>query len=335
MQSNINKYTPIYNVCLLIIAGVALTVFLAYTKAALMPFVIALFISMLSNTAAEWMHRHWRVPRVLGLMITVAVFLGFMAFTALFVAGSIESFLAGKDLYSQKINDEIVSWIITASQGLGFKLSPELLDAHISKIPLFGILRVVGESVVSIFTSVALICLFVVFMFMGSAAKKSDFAGGVEKRISRYLAVKTLVSLAAAVLTFIVLVSLRCELAFMLAFLTFMLNFVPTIGPMIATVLPVPILFLQFGLDWRIAAALILLSAIHFTVGSIFETKWLGSRMEMSPVVVILSLIFWALVWGVMGVLLAVPMTAILKMILEHSEPTKPFAEILEGKLPF
>jgi len=334
MQNNINKYTPVYNACLLILAGVALTGFLAYTKAALMPFVIALFISMLSNTAAAWMQKHWRVPRLLGLLITVAAFLGFLVFSALFIANSIESFISKSDIYAHKIN-ETIERALAAAHSFGFTTNQEFINAHINEIPVFNMLKSVGGGIVSVFTSILLICLFVIFMFMGSAAKKSDFAGGVEKHIARYLAVKIFVSLTTAALTWIVLASLGCELAFMLAFVTFMLNFIPTIGPVISTCLPLPILFLQYGLDWHIAVALLLLSAIHFTVGSIFEAKWLGTRMEMSPVVVILSLIFWALVWGVMGALLAVPMTAILKMVLEHSEPTKPFAEILEGKMPF
>ena len=121
----------------------------------------------------------------------------------------------------------------------------------------------------------------------------------------------------------------------MLAFITFALNFIPNIGPFIATILPMPVLFLQYGFDWHIILALILLSTVHFVIGNILETKWLGKGMDLNPVVVIACLIFWALVWGVMGALLAVPLTSIAKMILERYEPTRPLASILAGRKMF
>ena len=79
-------------------------------------------------------------------------------------------------------------------------------------------------------------------------------------------------------------------------------------------------------------SALILLTAIHFVIGNILETKWLGKGMDLNPVVVIACLIFWALVWGVMGALLAVPLTSIAKIIFERYEPTRPLASILAGR---
>ena len=81
--------------------------------------------------------------------------------------------------------------------------------------------------------------------------------------------------------------------------------------------------------------ALILLTTVHFIIGNILETKWLGKGMDLDPIVVIACLIFWALVWGVMGALLAVPMTAIVKMVLERNETTKPLADFLGGKYAF
>ena len=75
----------------------------------------------------------------------------------------------------------------------------------------------------------------------------------------------------------------------------------------------------------------VLLTAVHFIVGNILETKWLGKGMNLDPIVVVACLIFWALVWGVMGALLAVPLTAIIKMILEQHETTRPIARILGG----
>ena len=121
----------------------------------------------------------------------------------------------------------------------------------------------------------------------------------------------------------------------MLAVLTFVLNFIPNIGPFISTALPLPVLFLQYGFDWHILLALILLTAIHFIIGNILETKWLGKSMDLDPIVVLACLIFWSLVWGVIGALLAVPLTAIIKILLARNATTKPMADFLGGKYAF
>lgn len=334
-KTKLAKYVPINNACLMILAGVALTGFLVYTKTVLMPFVIALFISMVSNTIAQWMKEKWHIPKVLGLITTVLVFLAFTALTVLFISNSIESFIQGADIYTKKLNDAL-EWALSIGQHLGINTNPDFIETYINKLPIFNMVSKMGSNIISVFTTTSLVCLFVIFLFMGNATTEDNtLVSNIEKQISYYLIIKILVSFMAAFCVWIVLISLGTELALMLAIITFVLNFIPNIGPFIATVIPMPVLFLQYGLDWHILLAIILLTAIHFVIGNILETKWLGKGMDLSPVIVIVSLIFWALVWGVMGALLAVPLTSIAKMVLERSEPTKPLADILAGRMPF
>ena len=80
---------------------------------------------------------------------------------------------------------------------------------------------------------------------------------------------------------------------------------------------------------------LVLLTAVHFVVGNILETRWMGKSMDLNPIVVLVCLIFWALVWGIMGALLAVPLTAAIKMIFELNDNTRPLARLLAGRHPF
>lgn len=334
MNEKLAKYIPFYSVCLFILAAVSLTNFLVYTKTVLMPFVIALFIFMVSNTIADWMNRRWRLPRPIGLIITGIVFLGFITFSVLFVATSIETFIQGADIYSQKLNDTL-DWGLDMAQKMGLSNNPQLLESYLNKIPIFNMVKSMGGGLVSVFTTTSLVCLFAIFLFMGNAKEKNAFVSNIEKQISYYIIIKTLVSFLAAFLVWIVLAAMNTELAIMLALITFVLNFIPNIGPFISTIVPLPVLFLQYGFDGHIILALILLTAIHFVVGNILETRWLGKGMDLNPVVVIASLIFWALVWGVMGALLAVPLTSIIKMVLELYEPTKPFAKLLSGNLAF
>lgn len=333
-RKTLAAYAPINNACLLILAGTALTWILIYAKTILMPFVIALFLALVLNTIAQQMKQRWKIPYPLGVGIGIFLFLGIAALSISFVSNSISSFIDGMTLYTNKLNATL-TWALEWAQKAGLKTNNEFISDALNHLPVFNMVKSMGGWVVSFISNVTLISLFLVFLFMGRSApeNRSALASSIERQISYYLIIKLLVSLLAAGVTWIVLKITGTEMAGMFAVITFVLNFIPNIGPFIATLLPAPVLFLQYGFDWHICAAIILLSATHFVIGNVLETKWLGQGMDLNPVVVIASLIFWTLVWGIMGALLAVPLTSIVKMILQRSEPTKPFAELLAGRL--
>lgn len=328
-------YAPINNACLLILAGTALTWILIYAKTVLMPFVIAVFFYIVLNTIAVWIQKRWQIPHLLGVILGVFLFLGAATLSIAFVSNSISSFVDGANSYADKLNDTI-AWFLHNASKLGIKINSEFIADTINKLPLLNMAKSMGGSVMSFVSNTMLVCLFLIFLFMGhSNDEKNSLASTIEQQISYYLIIKILVSLLASAVTWVILTVVGTELAFMFAVLTFVLNFIPNIGPFIATALPAPVLFLQYGMDWHLIVGISLLISAHFVIGNILETKWLGKGMDLNPVVVIASLIFWALVWGAVGALLAVPLTSIIKMILERSEPTKPFADLLAGRLPF
>ena len=333
-NSKLEQNIPLVNTCLIIVAFAALTWILIYTKSMLMPFVIALFITIVSNTISAWMKDKWQVPRTLGLILSATIFLAVLFLVVLFISNSIESFISGADIYSRKLTG-VLEWSFEKMHKLGLSTNTDVLIDYLNRLPLFNMVRSMGSGLFSLLTSSMLVFLFVIFMLIGSSTEKSKFAINIEKQISYYLLVKIAVSLMAAVFVWIALSIVKTELALMFAIITFMLNFIPNIGPVIATLLPAPVLFLQYGFAWQFWFALIVVSIIHFVIGNILETRWLGKGMDLNPVVVLSCLIFWALVWGPMGALLAVPLTSIIKIILEKSSSTKPFADILAGRLPF
>lgn len=333
-KSKLEQNIPLINTCLVIIAAAALTWILIYTKSMLMPFVIALFVSVVSNTIAAWMRDKWKVPRMLGLILSATLFLFLLFLVVVFISNSIESFISGADIYSRKLT-YVLEWASEKMHKLGLSTNTDVLIDYLNGLPLFNMVRSMGSGLVSLLTSSMLVCLFVIFMLIGGSSEKSNFSINIEKQISYYLLVKIAVSLMAAGFVWVALSIVKTELALMFAIITFMLNFIPNIGPIIATLLPAPVLFLQYGFAWQFWFALIAVSFIHFIIGNVLETRWLGKGMDLNPVVVLACLIFWALVWGPMGALLAVPLTSIIKIILEKSPSTKPFADILAGRLPF
>ena len=95
-----------------------------------------------------------------------------------------------------------------------------------------------------------------------------------------------------------------------------------------------PKLVVQFGFGWQFWVVLVLTSLIQFAVGSVLEPKIVGESLQLHPITIILSLLFWALVWGTAGMFLAVPITVVVRIVLERIEGTKPVAELLAGRLP-
>ena len=330
-KSLLEKYAPVNNVCLMILAATAVIAMLVYAKVVLLPFMLAVFISMVSNTIANWLNKKFKFSKAISLGVTLIVFIGFIFLSVLFISSSIESFIRSADIYSQKLTSAL-DWFISTLQKVGIRADEALLLEYAKEIPVMDMIQKMGSNIFSLFTNAFLVTLFLVFMFIGRRENNSPFISSIEKNISFYLIVKIAVSILAAICVWFILSILNTELASMFALLTFLLNFIPNIGPSIATMLPLPVLFLQYGFDWHLLFALILVSAVHFIIGNVLETKWLGKSMDLNPLVVIGSLIFWALVWGVMGALLAVPLTVIFKMILEKSETTKPIADFMSGK---
>jgi AI-2 transport protein TqsA len=135
-------------------------------------------------------------------------------------------------------------------------------------------------------------------------------------------------------LVFLVLQFLGVRFAMSFGAFTFILNFIPNLGSIVATVLPLPFVLLTPDVSMvTVTLALLLPLMIQFTIGSVLEPKVMGDTLGLHPVVVLMSLIFWGILWGFAGMLLAIPMTASAKIILGRIEVTQPLVGILEGRL--
>ena len=101
--------------------------------------------------------------------------------------------------------------------------------------------------------------------------------------------------------------------------LAFLLNYIPTLGSIIAAIPPVLLAMVQFGWTWALVVAMVYL-AINICIGSLLEPRLMGRRMGLSTLVVFLSMVFWGWVWGPIGMILSVPLTMLLKILLMHSD---------------
>ena len=137
-----------------------------------------------------------------------------------------------------------------------------------------------------------------------------------------------------ALLVGLVLWAFGLHLAWLFALLVFALTFIPSVGPIIATLLPLPVAVTQFQDPWMILAVVAVPGAIHMTIGNLITPKLMGRGLELHPVTVLLALAFWGLLWGIVGMVLAVPMVAMLRIVLSHFSTTRSLANLLAGHLP-
>ncbi|MEJ2718649.1 MAG: AI-2E family transporter [Deltaproteobacteria bacterium] len=158
--------------------------------------------------------------------------------------------------------------------------------------------------------------------------------GEIETGVKRYISTKVLVSGTTGVLVFVILALLGVPYAISFGAFAFLLNFIPTIGSVISTVLPLPILLLTPDITWTTAIlAIAVPGAIQLVMGNAVEPKMMGKSLGLHPITVLLALIFWGMIWGFDGMILAVPITAVVKIILEKIEITSSVARLMAGEL--
>jgi predicted PurR-regulated permease PerM len=140
--------------------------------------------------------------------------------------------------------------------------------------------------------------------------------GHIDKKVQKYLAIKTIVCIVSGLLATLILFLFGVDFAIAFGFLTFLLNYIPSIGAFIAKVLPFLVALIQFSSFWRAAWVLIVLLAVDAVMGMIIEPKMMGKGMDLSPLLIIFSLFFWGWLWGIPGMILAVPIMAIIKIVV-------------------
>jgi predicted PurR-regulated permease PerM len=151
----------------------------------------------------------------------------------------------------------------------------------------------------------------------------------VDRDLRMFLGIKTLSSIAIGIGTMGILLAFRVEFAVTWGFLTILLNFIPALGPIAAVLAPVLISMVQYDTLLMPLAIAASLTVLHLTISNFLEPRFMGERLNLSFFVIFLSLFFWGWMWGAAGVLLAVPVTASLKIILERIPATSRFAMLL------
>ena len=190
----------------------------------------------------------------------------------------------------------------------------------------------VVESVMSLMGTVFFVFIIMIFMMQESLLMKLrlddvhkasgpdlNYLGQISKDIQRYLHIKTAVSLATGALAWLMTMAFGLEFPLLWGVLAFVLNYIPSIGSLIAAIPPCLLALWQLGM---VPATLIAVGyiSINMALGNVIEPMLLGRRFGISTLVVVLSALFWGWVWGPVGMFVAIPLTMLIKVILNNSE---------------
>lgn len=320
---------------LLILAAVALGGALYFMRPVLVPLILALLLSYLVSPLVDLVQVRLHTPRSLAVLIALLITGGMVVLLGLLISSSVASLAAKGPIYEAKLalmGDKamalLASWSIPVD-GID-------LGERVSELPVANVLLGALNQVVNSFTNVVMVLIFVVYLVAGRTPhqEKSGIYKEIDGRIKQYIAVKVIASATTGVLTGVILAVLGLDLAVVFGLLAFLLNFIPSVGSAIATVLPLAIAVVQFDAPWMVVLAVALPGSVQFVIGNVLEPRFLGSALELHPITILLALVFWGMLWGFTGMLLAAPITAVLKIILDRVPTTRPIAELLAGRLP-
>lgn len=332
--------------CLSVLTVAAIGLMLYVLRPVLVPFVVAVFVTVgLKPLLALLQHR--LLPSRLGA-VTVAFLLGVALLLILggAVASSINQ-LTNDDAYRQSAVDATEKLAVIGER-VGLLSGPAEDDPN-SGVTAVGQLQSavrqgvelgrkwLVEGMLSLSGSLGIVLIYMYFLLLG-ASEATEERGGlwlmIEGKIREYIVLKTVISAATGVAVWLSLAFFGVPLAFLMGLLTFLLNYIPNFGPLVTCVLPLPLIWLSPELSLvAMIAATLLACGVQLVGGNVIEPRMMGSSFELHPIVVLLALMIWFAIWGFVGMLLSVPMTAALKVVLQRIDRTESIARLMGGDL--
>jgi AI-2 transport protein TqsA len=321
----------------------ALVVILIYAQGIIIPFILAILFWFMIRvikkllTKVKYIKR-W--PQWLLTIISSLILLSFLFLIVQMISMNIKYLSNTIPVYESNINKITQS----INQRFDVELS-SLLSEYINDLYLGGILSRLFSTLTGLFGNTFLVLIYLIFLLLEEPtfpkklkamypeqdrhAKMKALVTKIDKSVSNFIALKTMSSLLTGFLSYFALLFIGVDTPFFWAFLIFILNFIPTIGSLVATIFPAIFALLQFGEFTPAILVLAIVGAIQLVVGNFIEPRAMGKTMNISPLVVILTLMLWGMMWGIPGMLLSVPITVILIIIMSEFEGTKPIAILL------
>jgi len=316
-------------------AAVIIIVFgLQMAKDLLVPFLFATFLALITARPMLWMQQK-RVPAILAALIIVSLLMLILAVVGTIVGTSIAEFTAALPGYQERL-DAIVQRVVGfIGKMLNGEEAFENLGDMIDPGWAMGLAATLLNSLKDVLTNVFLIVFTMIFILLEASTVETKFAAAFGRstqslkrprvflaNLGRYLGIKTIVSLVTGLTAGLLTWIIGVDFPLLWAMLAFLLNYVPTIGSIIAAVPAVLMALVQLGPGGATATAIGFVG-INMVFGNMIEPRLMGYGVGVSPLIVFIGLVFWGWVFGPVGMLLSVPLTMALKLALESDVRTR------------
>jgi AI-2 transport protein TqsA len=319
-------------------AFVVIVLGLQAAAAILIPFIFAVFISIIVWPLMKWLLSN-RVPSLISVVLVILTIISVLAILATSVGSSISEFSDRLPFYENQLKMKLSALVDQSGQGYYLSLFNEQVN-NLSPMELAGNFF---SQLQNLFSNFILIIFSVIFLLLEASSLPSkmsiifsksgtdnsylsEFTDGVLK----YIGIKTLLSAFTGLLVTVFTYYVGLDFPVLWGLTAFMLNYIPTIGSLLAAIPAVALALIQLGGDQAVTVALGYL-VINLTIGSFFEPRIMGEGLGLSPLVVFLSLVFWGWIFGPVGMLLSVPLTMTVKIACGFSEKTRSISILLSG----
>jgi len=328
---------------LTVIAVILLGAVLKMTASIVLPLVIAVFLSFIIAPLVNHLDR-LHIPRVIAILMVVLVLFGFMFLVFLFFQTSVNSFIKQYPKYAARFIEisSQIEYMIKSRFNIQFDFSTDINWQGALREYLVSF----SGSIMKFFTSVVLILIFLIFLllekhlFRGKLARAFDEPTGrrigvmfehINQQVSRYINLKFFISLATGICVWFFLFVIGVDFPLVWGVLAFLLNFIPSIGSFILVVITITMGIIQFYPQMgKIVSVSISMIGTQLVIGNFLDPRLQGQRLNLSPFLILFSLIFWGWIWGSVGMFLAVPLTVVLKIICENIPGLRPIAVMME-----
>jgi AI-2 transport protein TqsA len=283
------------------------------------------------------------MPRWLALPIALVIVLSLAAIVLLVIVQNIGAMMENYGLYETRLN----ALLSEAYSMLGVGGVAPTVGNLIARLDPGQIAGQLGQGLRALASDVMFTLIFLGFMFSAAAMmpRKLDYIFGpgakregarkvmhrIRVSMERYLWVQTVISLIITLLTYITLAVIGVQNALFWSFVIFFLNYIPTIGSIVSTILALAAAIVQFDAIGPIVATGVGVGAWQFIVGNFLQPRMTGESLNLSAVVVLLALAIWGGVWGIAGAFLAAPLTVMLMIVLAQFESTRWIAILLSA----
>ena len=334
-----NPERRLQTVCLLILTAVAIGAALYMLRPVLIPFVLAVFLVYCLTPVIDVQVKSLHVPRSLAVITTILLGCLVLFGMWLLVWASVTQMTENAGAYEEHFKTLVKN---TAErlplERFGMEADDLPAMVQLSHHTARGLVSRFISAIMSVLSNGLLVVIFMIFIVAGSSsvsARPGSIRAQVDEGVKRYILTKMLVSGATGILVGVTLALLGVKLAMVFGLLAFLLNFIPSIGSVVSTLLPLPVVMLMSPelSGFAKLMAIVIPGVIQFAIGSLIEPKIMGRSLDLHPVVVLLGLIFFGMIWGIIGMILATPIVAVTKIILDRIDVTAPIGQVLAGKL--